>query len=76
MKVLIAIAFVAILGALGYAGVAMVRGRHEQGQGQQRKKDMARALAVRVALSVALFLCILLAYKLGWIQPTGVPAGR
>jgi hypothetical protein len=74
--VLIAIAFVAILGALGYAGVAMVRGRREPGQGQQRKKDMARALAVRVALSVALFLCILLAYKLGWIQPTGVPAGR
>jgi uncharacterized membrane protein YidH (DUF202 family) len=74
MKVFIAIAFVAILGALAYAGVAMVRGR--QTEGQQRKKDMARALAVRVAVSVALFLCILLAYKLGWIQPTGVPAGR
>jgi Protein of unknown function (DUF2909) len=74
MKVFIAIAFVAILGALAYAGVAMVRGR--EGEGRQKKKDMARALAVRVALSVALFLCILLAYKLGWIQPTGVPAGR
>ena len=74
MKVLIAVAFVAILGALAYAGVAMVRGRQEPGQ--QRKKDMARALALRVAMSVALFLCILLAYKLGWIQPTGVPAGR
>ena len=74
MKVLIAIAFVAILGALAYAGVAMVRGR--EGEGRPKKKDMARALAVRVALSVALFLCILLAYKLGWIQPTGVPTGR
>jgi hypothetical protein len=74
MKVLIALAFVAILAALAYAGVAMVRGR--QDAGRQRRKDMARALAVRVGLSVALFLCILLAYKLGWIQPTGVPAGR
>ncbi|MFL6661848.1 MAG: DUF2909 domain-containing protein [Rhizobacter sp.] len=74
MKVLIAVAFVAILGALAWAGVAMVRGREVAGR--DKKKTMARALAVRVALSVALFLCILLAYKLGWIRPTGVPMGR
>jgi hypothetical protein len=35
---------------------------------------MARALALRVALSVGLFLIILLAYHLGWIQPGGLPA--
>ena len=34
---------------------------------------MARALAVRVGLSVALFLLILLAWKLGWIHPSGIP---
>jgi hypothetical protein len=34
---------------------------------------MARALALRVGLSIALFLLILLAYSLGWIQPSGVP---
>ena len=34
---------------------------------------MAKALAVRVGLSVTLFLLILLAYALGWIHPTGVP---
>ena len=34
---------------------------------------MARALALRVALSVALFLIILLSWKMGWIQPTGLP---
>jgi hypothetical protein len=73
MKLLIALAFVAILSALAYAGVAMVRGRTGT---PQQKKAMARALAWRVGLSVALFLCILLAYRLGWIQPTGVPAGR
>jgi hypothetical protein len=37
---------------------------------------MARALALRVALSVGLFLAILVAYQLGWIQPSGVPLGR
>ena len=74
MKFLIAVAFVAILGALAYAGVAMIRGRETEGQ--PKKKAMARALAWRVALSVALFLFILLSYKLGWIVPTGVPTGR
>jgi hypothetical protein len=37
---------------------------------------MARALALRVALSIVLFVVILVAYRLGWIQPTGVPVGR
>lgn len=71
MKVLIVIAFIAILGALVFAGVAMVRGR--EGEGIEKKPTMKRALAWRVGISVALFLCILLSYKLGWIQPTGVP---
>jgi hypothetical protein len=34
---------------------------------------MARALAVRVALSVALFLFILLSWHMGWIEPRGIP---
>jgi hypothetical protein len=34
---------------------------------------MARALAVRVGLSVAIFLLVLLSYSLGWIQPSGIP---
>jgi hypothetical protein len=42
-------------------------------QAGSRDKKMARALAVRVGLSVALFLFILFAYWMGWIQPTGVP---
>jgi hypothetical protein len=36
---------------------------------------MARALAIRVALSVTLFLLILFAYAMGWIQPKGIPVG-
>ena len=32
-----------------------------------------RALAWRVGISVMLFMAVLVAYLLGWIQPTGVP---
>ncbi|HJW10193.1 MAG TPA: DUF2909 domain-containing protein, partial [Albitalea sp.] len=65
MKLLVALAFVAIIGALFVAGVAMVRdGR----AGKPKNKNMAWALALRVGLSVALFLCILISYKLGWIR--------
>ena len=35
-----------------------------------------RALAVRIAISVLLFVCIVIAWRLGWIHPTGVPVGR
>ena len=37
---------------------------------------MARALAVRIGLSVLLFVCILVAWKLGYIQPGGHPVGK
>lgn len=73
MKPLIVIALVAVLGALGSAGFFMLRSKH--GQGDERGQRMARALAVRIGLSVALFLFILLAWSLGWIKPTGFPAG-
>jgi hypothetical protein len=72
MKVVIAVALVAILAALALAGVFMLRGR----DGESKSGNMMRALALRVALSVLLFLCILGAYWMGWIQPTGVPLGR
>jgi len=32
-------------------------------------KKMARALTIRIALSVALFLFIILSYAMGWIEP-------
>jgi CHASE2 domain-containing sensor protein len=73
MKILIALAFVGILGALATAGVFMMRDGRD---GKPKTGNMMRALAVRVALSVLLFVCILLAYWAGWIQPTGVPLGR
>lgn len=73
MKYFIAAALVLILGALASAGVFMMRdGRN----GKPKTPNMMRALAVRVGLSVLLFLCILLAYKMGWIRPTGIPIER
>lgn len=73
MKILMVIALVLILGALAAAGVFMVRGGRE---GEAQHKRMARALALRVGLSVLLFAFILLSYWMGWIQPTGIAAGR
>jgi presenilin-like A22 family membrane protease len=70
MKYVIVIALIAVIGALASAGMFMLR---KPGQAQTRDARMARALAVRVALSVALFLFILLAWKLGWISPGGIP---
>ena len=63
---------VLVLAALAGAGFFMLRRKPDDGQADKR---MARALAVRVGLSVTLFLLILLAYALGWIHPTGIPVG-
>lgn len=73
MKYLVGIAFVLILGALALAGVFMLRGDKTD---PKKARQMARALAVRVALSVTLFLVILLSWHMGWIQPTGMPLRR
>ncbi|MCE9659524.1 MAG: DUF2909 domain-containing protein [Burkholderiales bacterium] len=72
MSLLIAFAFVVILGALVLAGVFMIRG----GDGESKSGRMMRALSVRIGVSVALFVCILVAWRLGWIHPSGIPLGR
>jgi len=73
MKFIIVLALVGIVAALGSAGVFMLRNRDPNAPATAH---MARALAVRVGLSVALFLFILFSHWMGWIQPTGIPAGR
>lgn len=69
MKFVILIAFIGILGALAAAGFFMLR----KGSGDKRSPNMARALAVRVGVSVALFAFILFCWFMGWIEPTGLP---
>ena len=76
MKILVAIAFLAILVCLGSALMYMMRGSAPPVEGQAPKKgNMATALAFRVGFSIVLFICVLAAWKLGWIQPTGIPPG-
>ena len=72
MKTVIVLLLVAVLVALASAGVFMLRkGRSSD----KRGKPMARALALRVALSVLLFLFILLSWHMDWVRPTGIPVG-
>lgn len=73
MKTVIVMALVLVVAALAGAGVFMLR---KGGTAAERDSRMARALALRVGLSIALFLFILLSWQLGWIQPTGLPIGR
>lgn len=63
----------AVVAALASAGVLMLRKRADSDPTGAR---MARALAVRVGLSVAIFLLVLFAYWMGWIQPTGIALNR
>ena len=72
MKTFFLLMLVAVLAALGGAGLFMLR---KGKAGEARSNHMARALALRVALSVALFLFILLSWSMGWVRPTGLPVG-
>jgi flagellar basal body-associated protein FliL len=71
MKTWIVIMLVAVLGALASAGIFMLRKNDDSAE--KRSSRMARALALRVGLSVALFLFILLSWAMGWIRPGGLP---
>ena len=73
---LVILAFVAIIGSLGAALYFMLKGNPDSQDGQARSKRMARALAFRVGFSIVLFVCVLIAWKLGYIQPTGIQTGR
>lgn len=72
MKTLIVLVLLGIVVALVSAGVLMLR-RRRPSAGEPQDKGMARALALRVALSIGLFAFLLLAWYLGWIRPTGIP---
>lgn len=73
MKYLIALAFLAILASLGSALFFMMRDGRD---GKPKSSNMARALAFRVGFSILVFACILIGWKLGYIHPTGIPAGK
>ncbi len=68
MKIVIAIAFLLIIGSLGSALFFMMRDKG-------KTRNTARALGFRVGFSILLFLFILVSNQMGWIQATGVPIG-
>jgi hypothetical protein len=70
MKYLVLLVFLAIVGSLGSALYFMMKDGQD---GKAKTSNMARALAFRVGFSILLFVCILVAWKLGYIQPTGIP---
>ena len=72
MKTVMVLMLAAVLVALASAGLFMLR---KGDPTKPREQRMARALAVRVALSVALFLFILLSWRMGWVRPSGIPLG-
>ncbi|WP_334187032.1 twin transmembrane helix small protein [Noviherbaspirillum sp.] len=65
MKILVAIAFILILGSLASALVFLMR---DKGKSNRTVK----ALAMRVGFSITLFVLLLIAHQMGWIEPTGI----
>jgi Protein of unknown function (DUF2909) len=81
MTYLAIIGFIAILGSLAAAMFFMLKGgENDKQDGKQNEKakanKMAKALAFRVGFSILLFICVLIAWRLGYIHPTGIAAGR
>ncbi len=80
MSLLVALTFLVILAALAAAGFFMLRSSGSQEgtehEAAARNSRMAKALAVRIGVSVLLFICVLLAWKLGYIKPSGLPLGK
>ncbi|HMM51355.1 MAG: twin transmembrane helix small protein [Burkholderiales bacterium] len=66
MKWIIVVGFALIIGSLASAMIFLIRDRG-------RTRNTVRALGFRVGFSIALFLFILFAHWMGWIQSTGVP---
>ncbi len=63
-RLVILVCFLAIVLSLASALVHLVRDKGES-------KKLARALTIRVGLSVLLFLFLIAAWLLGWIPPRG-----
>lgn len=74
VKLFILIVLLVIIASLASAVVYLVRGR------EQDRRKMARALTVRIGLSIGLLLFVIIAAQLGWITPHGLlpmaPAGN
>lgn len=64
MRIFVVLAFICILISLASALVYLMKDKG-------RTNRTVNALTIRIGLSVALFLLVLLAHYLGWIESTG-----
>jgi hypothetical protein len=74
IRVIVIVVFLGIIVSLGSALYHLSRGGTERTMEDSRK--MARALTVRIGLSIVLFLLLMLAWYAGLIEPHGIPPGR
>jgi hypothetical protein len=65
VKILIAVALIAVVVSLGQALFAM-------SSGPQNSARVVRALTVRISVSVALFIGLMVAWHFGLIEPRGL----
>lgn len=65
MKILIVLALILIILSLGSALYHLVMDR-------EKTQKTAKALTLRIALSIGLFLLLLMAFASGWIKPHGL----
>lgn len=65
IKLAVILVLGAIVVSLGVALYQLATGRGDSGA-------MLRSLTVRVGLSLALFVLLMIAWRLGWISPHGV----
>ena len=65
MRYVVIVAFVLIIFSLGSALFFMMKDKG-------RSDRTVYALALRVGFSITLFVFILVAYRMGWIHPTGI----
>ncbi len=66
MKILLGVAFAAIILSLVMAGFFMLKS-----ESKNRGRNMANALTLRIGLSVLVFVVLLVLWYLGYIAPTG-----
>lgn len=65
MRIIVILAFIGILASLASALVYLMKDKGTTNR-------TVNALTVRIGLSIALFLFVLFAHHMGWIQSTGL----
>jgi hypothetical protein len=62
-----------LVAALGFAVFSLGQAMFAMGRGPDESGAVVRALTRRIAVSVLLFVFLLVGWKLGWLQPHGTP---